>query len=280
MKFKKLLAPLMAVSLIVSAMPVANVSAANDPRVYVDITYDNNNQPRADIMFENLPNINSGGFHIELGNGWKVKMSDIISTEIETSQAGCTSGEAFITPSIKKDGDHGMFVSFSSSNSKGYNLNGRFFSIYLEKTNNFNSDNSEVNVVFKRTSQYIFDFISLGNNRIIMPDNYKAPNMLGAYEYLVGDVNNDGYVDAIDCSQVLSALEEHNNSSFSVDSIKHTYKRYFPEAICPASPDATQDGKIGQLDADLIMKYYMDMSTDGINNSRIGKLDFYELFDD
>lgn len=278
MKFKKLLAPLMAISLIASAMPVANVSAANDPRVYVNITYDNNNQPRANIMFENLPKIANGGFHIELGDGWKVKMSDIISTEIEFSQEGCTSGMAHCDPQLKKYGDNDIFLMFSAG--KDYNLNGRFYSIYLEKTENFNLDNSEINIVFQSTPNASDSIATKKGIHVIDAVSDRSPAMLEVYEYLVGDVNNDGYVDAIDCSQVLSALEEHNNSSFSVDSIKHTYKRYFPEAICPASPDATQDGKIGQLDADLIMKYYMDMSTDGINNSRIGKLDFYELFDD
>lgn len=40
MKLKKSLASLMAVSCIIGVIPVANVSASNDPNVYVDITYE------------------------------------------------------------------------------------------------------------------------------------------------------------------------------------------------------------------------------------------------
>lgn len=269
----------MAVSLIAGAIPVTNVSSANnDPRVYVDITYDDNGKARADIMFENLPNIASGGFHIEIGDGWKVRMSDRMPSEIDTSRAGCTSGEVNCTPFLKKYGNNDVFLTFSLMND--YDLNGRFFSIYLEKSDNFNSNNSEINVVFQSTAN-VSDCIATRTGRCVIDSvSDHSPTMLEAYEYLVGDVNNDGRVNAIDSTLIRCALEDNKKSQFIVNDIKKTYKSFFPDAVCPASPDANQNGTISLLDADLILDYYADMSTDGINNSRIGKLDFYELFDD
>ena len=94
------------------------------------------------------------------------------------------------------------------------------------------------------------------------------------------DINNDGCVDMLDTCQLMGVMEEKNNIAFSVESIKHNYKNFFPDAICPAVPDADQDNMISQTDIDLITDYYVNMSTSGTSNSRVGKLDIYEFFED
>lgn len=282
MKFKKLLAPLMAVSLIASAMPVANVSAAsNEPQLYVDITYEDDGDIRGDVIMKNMPTLYAGGFHIEFGDSWTEGKNN---KGLNFTFANTTPHEIGGNCKYQANGEHGGFFTFNSPDYGNYDYNGRICSFYLKKTKSFDPDNAEINIAYYSTenaSDFLYHLESNHSLTDYSPIAHeKSPVMLGAYEYKVGDVNNDGYVDVIDSSLIRSALKDNNNSAFIVDSIKHTYKRYFPEAVCPASPDATQDGTIGQLDADLIMDYYVDMSTDGVNNSRIGKLDFYELFDD
>lgn len=275
MKLKKFIAPLMAASFVASAMPLIDVSAASDPRVYVDLTYeDGNDNVRADIMFENMPNVINGGFHIEIGDGWNLVMSHPNKPKI--SHTDCTSAEAQFSVKPKKDGDNDLFIAFA--NDAAYNVNGCFVSFYLVKNENFNSNNSEVNVVFKPDTLNSIDYIKGENGNIIISEDYNPPVMSESREYLVGDVNNDGYVNAMDASDVLSAVKSNNNKPLIVKDIERTYKSMFPDAVCPASPDASQDGMISRLDVDVILDYYMDMSTDGVNNSRVGKLDFYEFF--
>ncbi|MCM1313925.1 MAG: hypothetical protein NC205_01775 [Prevotella sp.] len=280
MKLKKVLAPLMAVSLMVSAMPIANVSAAsNDPRVYVNITYDDNGTARADIMFENIPAIANGGFHLDVGDGWDLKMDNTFNPpEIEFETKGCTAGKIHCTPLIVKDGDNDVFITFSTS--KNYDLNGRFLSIYLEKNANFTPSNAKINVVFRSTEDASDSIATVKGDPVINSVTDRSPAMNQVCEYKIGDVNNDGYVDAIDSSLILSALEKNNNRSFSVESIKNNFKTIFPDAICPAAPDANQDDSIGLSDSNIIMKYYTHMSTNSEDTSRVGKIDFYEFFED
>lgn len=282
MKFKKLLSPLMAVSLIVSAMPVANVSATNDdPQLYVDITYEDDGDIRGDVIMKNMPTLYAGGFHIDFGDSWTEGKNN---KGFNFTFANTTSQEIGGACIYKANGEHGGFFTFSSPNGNNNDYNGRVCSFYLKKSESFDPNNAEINISYHSTinaSDFLYHKENNGTYTDYSPTAHeKSPVMLGTYEYLVGDVNNDGYVDAIDSTLIRSALKDNNNKSFTVDGIKRTYKTIFPDAVCPASPDATQDGIIGQLDADLIMDYYVDMSTDGVNNSRIGKLDFYELFDD
>lgn len=280
MKTKKFLAPLVAVALMASAMPVANVSAANnDPRVYVDITYDDNGTARADIMFENMPAVACGGFHLAVGDGWDLKMNDIFNPpEIEYETKGCTTEKIHCKPTVIQSGDNEVFVTFSSTND--YDLNGRFFSIYLEKNAKFTPYDAKINVIFKANENAKDSIATKTGKRVIDSVTDNSPEMIGAYEYKIGDVNNDGYVDAIDSSLILSALEKNNNRSISVENIKHGFKSFFPDAICPESPDANKDKLISVSDSELIMKYYSHMSTNSEDNSRVGKLDFYERFAD
>lgn len=278
MKLKKFISPLMAASLVAGTLPLTNVSAASDPQIYVDLTYeDGNDNVRADIMFENMPNIKCGGFHVEVGDGWNLVMRNSNNLkEPLTNKSQTIAWQVMSSLKIVKDGDNDLFIMFADD--VAYDLNGNFLSFYLEKNENFNSGNSEVNVVFK-SSQNAEDII-LGKNNVHIIDSGTdhSPVMLEAREYIVGDVNNDGYVNAMDASDVLSAVKSNNNKPLIVKDIERTYKSMFPDAVCPASPDASQDGMISRLDVDVILDYYMDMSTDGVNNSRVGKLDFYEFF--
>ncbi len=104
-----------------------------------------------------------------------------------------------------------------------------------------------------------------------------TPTMLGAYEYKVGDVNSDGYVDSVDAGLIWAATQ---NGAYYIPNIKNTYQSIFPKAKCAAVPDTNQDGHISYFDGDLIMQYYADMATGKENNTNVGKIDIFELFDD
>lgn len=275
MKLKKFLAPLLAVPVVAGAMPVANVSAVS-PRIYVDITYENNERVRADIMFENIPDAACGGFHVNIGDGWNFKTKyDPSGDKIYGSDKDCTS-KGTVTVQERENGEKGVFLYFTSS--KDYNLNGRFYSLYLEKNENFNSKNADVNVVFQATPYAEDSIADKTGNLFIKADTYYAPVMLEAQEYIIGDANNDGRVNAIDATWINMALEENNTQSLIVDEIKNNYTNYFPEANCAAAPDATLNDVIDYTDAEAIVQYYADMSTIGHSNTRIGQREFYEIF--
>lgn len=279
MKFKKALATLMVASMATGAIPVSNVSATSEPRVYVNMTYENDGNIRADIMFENVPDVSSGGFHVEVGDSWNLKMDSRITDRPKTTTENCTSKEAGISPLVTQYNDNDLFICFAAGNQSGFDLNGRFFSFYVEKADDFTLDDAKIDVVFQQTSDNAYDFLATGPYKIIKPDNYNPSPMVGVYEYMVGDVDNDGYVNVIDASQILSALSDNNNQTLYVKQILSTYKSWFPSAICPAAPDVNQDNMISQLDAELIMNYYVNASTSDDADSKIGKLDFYETYD-
>ncbi|MDE6848235.1 MAG: hypothetical protein K2J44_02675 [Ruminococcus sp.] len=274
MKIKKILAPLIAVSMVAGAMPISNVSASNDPRIYVDIHYEDDGDIRADVMFDNLPELTAGGFHIKIGDGWKLKYRRTGKPDCTTH--GCYSdGLASITAVEVQN--YGLFVCFSTDTGDGYDFNGSFCSIYLEKTDNFSPDNAAINIECINGPNTQDCLVVHNKQNIITYALETTPTMHGAYEYKVGDVNSDGYVDAVDCSMVWSATK---NGAYYVDDIKNTYKSIFPKAKCAAAPDANQDGWINYTDGDAILQYYADMSSENVNSTNIGKIDIFELFDD
>lgn len=273
MKIKKILAPLMAVSMVAGAMPISNVSASNNPRIYVDIHYEDDGDIRADVMFDNLPELSAGGFHIKIGDGWKLRYNR--AGEPDCSTRGCYS-EGIANLISQEVQNYGLFVCFSTKSNYGYDFNGSFCSIYLEKTENYSPDNAAINIEYINGPNSI-DCLVHNNENILSYALETSPTMLGAYEYKVGDVNSDGYVDAVDCSMVWSATKDR---SYYVNDIKNTYKSIFPKAKCAAAPDANQDGWISEGDGDVILQYYADMSTDNVNNTNVGKIDIFELFDD
>lgn len=272
MKLKRFLAPLVASVITVGAMPVVTANAVS-PRVYIDISCDSEGETRAYVTFENMPYVYAAGFHIELGDGWKLKPNKRGKYTGQSENYVMTTGASILGTA---NGEHGYFIQILSSEYDS-KLEGHTYSFLIEKTENFNSSNSAINVVFEE-DDFILNFENREYNYIIKDGNDTAPPMLEAQEYIVGDVNNDGRVNAVDASLILSKTQ--NNKSYTVDSIKYTYKTIFPEANCAAAPDADKDGHINFIDANKISQYYADMSTDEQNNSSIGKREFYEIFAD
>lgn len=275
MKTKKILIPLMAVSMVAGAMPISNVSASNDPKIYVDLHYEDDGDIRADVMLENVPTFFTGSFHIDLSDSWTLTTD---SRGRPFATAGCT-GQGHT--SVHEAGEHGAFVFITSTDMENIDYNGKLVSFYVAKSENFDPDNNGINVVYLSGENFVDNLYHSENNGNyvnLLPQTLENnPTMLGAYEYKVGDVNSDGYVDAVDCSMVWSATKDR---AYYVNDIKNTYKSIFPKAKCAAAPDANQDGWINYSDGDDILQYYADMSTENVNNTNIGKIDIFELFDD
>ncbi|MDE5771137.1 MAG: hypothetical protein K2I06_05840 [Ruminococcus sp.] len=269
MKIKKFLAPLLAVPMIAGAMPISNVSAANDPRIYVDIHYEDDGDIRADVMFDNLPTLTAGGFHIKIGDSWKL-------TYDMFGEPDCYFNR-YASGVVENIPNYGIFVCFSTTKIGGRDFNGTFCSFYLEKSENFDPDNAAINIEYLNGPNSQDCLVHNNVENILHYALETSPTMLGAYEYKVGDVNSDGYVDAVDCSMVWAATQ---NGAYYVNDIKHTYKSIFPKAKCAAAPDANQDGWISEGDGDLMLQYYADMSANRENYTNVGKIDIFELFDD
>ena len=271
MKFKKFLTPLIAAAITASAMPVSSVSAVGS-RVYIDISCDSKGETRAYVTFENMPNVFAAGFHIELGDGWKLKPNNY-GDYTGTAENYVSSTGASIQGD--KSGENEYFIQITS-NRFDSKLDKHTYSFLIEKTENFNSNNSAINVVFKQ-SDLILNMENGKYNYIITPENDTSPPMLRAEEYIIGDANNDGRVNAIDASWIRIATDKI--PQYGVNDIKESYKDIFPEANCAAAPDADLNGIIEVDDAQAISQYYADMSTIGYSNTRIGQREFYEILD-
>ena len=47
-----------------------------DPRIYVDIVYESGGTIRADLLVENMPNLTTGAFYINVGACWNILLNE------------------------------------------------------------------------------------------------------------------------------------------------------------------------------------------------------------
>ena len=96
--------------------------------------------------------------------------------------------------------------------------------------------------------------------------------------YMLGDVNNDYYVSALDATAVMSALHDHGlqrGMAVSVSYVQANLSDWFPNAACAVAADVDKDGYITYDDADKILDYYGSASTGGDEGTDIGKMFLY-----
>lgn len=151
-----------------------------------------------------------------------------------------------------------IFICTASANET--NSNGELYTFYVENNNaseRFNID---------------FDSINFFNTQSESDNS----NNLRTGNYTIGDVNNDGYIDAVDSSKVLAAIAINGNIKIKVSTANSNLSYYFPTSniVCarsadPLSPDiyvsddATLDNSnITTADANDILRYYALVSTD------------------
>ncbi|MDE6777262.1 MAG: hypothetical protein K2J25_04915 [Oscillospiraceae bacterium] len=96
--------------------------------------------------------------------------------------------------------------------------------------------------------------------------------------YMLGDANNDYYVDAIDATAVMSALHSHGlqrGMAVSVSYVQANLSDWLPNAACAVAADVNKDNYISYEDADKMMEYYAAASTGGGSETDIGKMFLY-----
>lgn len=279
-------------TLLSSVMLISTVQGmstfATAPDIYCDIHYVNETfvdgrdtiyegYSRIDVMFENFDEIIEYGIHIQLGDGYEPVMNyfgDAVCCDVYTNynlkinSYNAAENSVFFTIATHDD--------YLFTNEEDY-LNGCFFSIYVKKTNEYSSSNATANVVFTNTD-YILK--SNGSYYVSPTDDTEidVSEMLSSNEYIVGDVNGDGRVNTSDASAIFSGISQHNNAPFSVNTINSSFRTWFPNSTCAASPDANEDDIINSSDADDIMEYFGEISSGGTGYLNIGNIEVHEIF--
>ena len=256
-------------------------AADNTPRIYVDLVYETETQIRADIMFENMPDTDAGGFHLNISDGWLVDAIDdsitIITLNHNTQYLG-KSGILF---------DHNKaFISYQSSADHNYNPNGCFCSFYVEKTASYSETNSNISAYFTSYGNN-HDFIGTkpANGGIdihhFTPDSnesIKLPIITRTAEYRIGDTDANGRVNASDATDVQVALSKNGGAPIKVSQIENNFKTFFPHATAPAAGDANCDGIISMDDVYYILENYGSSSTGGGYIGSVGSKSIYEYY--
>lgn len=105
-----------------------------------------------------------------------------------------------------------------------------------------------------------------------------ATNARTPYPYMLGDVNNDYYVNAVDASNIMVALKNHGlqrGMAVSVSYVQANLSDWFPNAACAVAADVDKDGYISYDDADKILEYAASAGVGGSEETDIGKIFLY-----
>lgn len=90
------------------------------------------------------------------------------------------------------------------------------------------------------------------------------------YSYIIGDVNGDKYVNAVDASSILSAIATYKNEKYSdaipLNEVKNNIKKYFPYDTpqFAETADCNEDKLVTPYDAECVSNYYAAAATDGV----------------
>lgn len=257
---------------------IGSISAmASGEKIYANIEPYSGSTYMVSIVMENLPDVFSGGFHVELAKGWDLVMD---GSDIDYTTEGCTASQAGQLE-VKLDcltftDENDVFIGFGTSDNKNYN--GDFLKFKVKKNKYYSASTSAINIRFI-PDDIIVKKISgdpKKNKELILGEDYQPPVMLDSTQFVVGDADGDGIVDSFDASVLLNALEKQ--SAFNVQAIRHTYKNYFPAALCAAAPDADKSGIINNTDVSRIMNYYSTIATGGTYTGTVGKVEVFERF--
>ncbi len=278
---KKFLSALVASVFITSSVFTTTASAiiaeASTPRIYVDIVYESDTQIRADVMFKNVPPTANGGFHLNIADGWKVDTFD--NGSIKLSNLDCTGYG--VSGALCNDGTNDVFICYACG--RDIDMNGRFCSLEVSKTDTYSETNSDISVYFTSVpgahdwigSASGTEYFGAGSD-----EEVELPVIEKVNEYIIGDANGDVDIDARDSSAILRAIYNNGDKAIYVSSIESNFTRLFPSAKAPAAPDANNDGYISDLDAKLVLNYYSDVSTSTPYVGTIGSKAIYEYYSD
>jgi hypothetical protein len=270
--YKRIISSMLSVYVTIMIMVMGSVAhtyaiPGSNPRIYVDIVYQNNGTIRADVIFENMPDLTSGGFYINVGDGWNILPTYHGAEEGLRWSEGDTVSNGQWAISINGTG---RFIAFTCTNPNAYDYNGRFCYFLIERTNINNPMNSTFNCTLG-SSGYLntSDNVYIGS----LPNN---PVMLSSYEYVIGDANGDGYIDARDATEIATVTS--GCMMYNVYSIRSTYTSLFPDAVCAAAPDGDESGVIDSNDATVVLQAYAAMMVGNTPTSNVGQIAIYEVF--
>lgn len=245
---------------------------AASPKIVCDIVYNSsapaNEKYRVDVKFSGMPKLLLGGFHINIGKGWNLVKTNAATPKFKRDGTTSEDTAGFKSAFYENNNNTSLFLTFTDSVKRDYN--GTFVSFYVTKNSNNNSSNSAINISIERD-----DVIAIDEGNSIT-ENLSTPVMLQANQYIIGDANGDGLVNALDSSTILTVTKK--TPSLNVYSIRKTYKNYFPKAASPSAPDADRSGVINSTDADKILDYYSAIAVGKPYTGSIGKIDVYEIF--
>lgn len=269
--FRKTVSTLMAASVAAGSLSAINAMAVS-PEIYVDIVYEDSTTIRADVMFENMPALYAGGFHVEIGEGFDFVLTSSGNVKQRRTDRTIVDCDAVATR-LQEPGDT-FFVAFAHE--ENIDLNGNLISFYITKSDTYTSTNATVNISFENGDYLTYrQYIDGGVEFTDVIEDSSVPTMLKSEEYIIGDADGNHIITPTDSAVVLSAT---NNSILTVYDIRNTYTNIFPNADSAAAPDATRDGLISSADADAILDGYSEMQTNLSYDGIIGKIDVYEVF--
>lgn len=269
----KIISALLSASIAVGT--IGSISAmASGEKIYANIEPYSGSTYIVNIVVENLPNFASGGFHLELAKGWDLVMD---GSEVYYNVEGCTA-QGKLTFFMNLDNssftdNNDLFIGFMSGHNDNYN--GNLLQLKVKKNKYYSASTSAINVRFCH-GDHICQLTTNPDEKEILGEDYQPPVMLDSTQFVVGDADGDGIVDSFDASVLLNALEKQ--SAFNVQAIRHTYKNYFPAALCAAAPDADKSGIINNTDVSRIMNYYSTIATGGTYTGTVGKVEVFERF--
>ncbi|GEM_PF-1831668 len=262
----------------ISAVPVINSSAAqaanNEPKVYLDFVVESDGDIRADVVMENMPEISSGSFYVALDEGLRfTKDTEGYDNEILNSLRGASTAYNIISDNL---------AVFSFSNQSDRNLNGHIVGFYVERTQFNNPYNSTGKIDFKSSRNTFGFLLGIDSGFMYYPEDglgsVNTPDMLESNEYLVGDVDGDGRINASDTSHVLRQVQVY--SEIKISDFNGNYNDAIADLRGAYAADVNKDGYITQADADLILRYYTLMMSGKPYDGEIGKIDIYEIYND
>lgn len=282
-KFISSMAAALTASTMLGAVNLFTEAANETPKIYVDLVYETETQIRADVMFENMPDTNSGSFYLNISDGWIVDALDNsmnISTDNPNTQYLGIRGTLFPNDNTK------ALIYYASGATHNYNPNGCFCSFRVRKSTSYSDANSNISAYFTTTnnlSNYIGSLPDNGGNYIrhFEPDSnepIRLPIIKRIAEYRIGDTDANGYVNASDATDVQVALRKNGGAPIKVSQIENNFKTFFPHATAPAAGDANCDGIISMDDVYYILENYGSSSTGGGYIGNVGSKAIYEYY--
>lgn len=179
------------------------------------------------VNIENNNGFKASTTKIELGEAY-----DVVNNSVD--MAAITIGTVMGDSHVCAIENNNIIVVSSASASNNTN-DGVMFTFYAVENNNSTDKNIE--------------FIDADGTE-------NASVYATRYRYYIGDVNQDNVINAVDSSDVLTAISRNNGKELSVSTANSNLSYYLPNALKAESADTDKTGTIAQADADDILLYY------------------------